>query len=464
MRRIKEKLYMGTFILAAFCLAGCSAGDEGSSGKKEAEQKKESSADVGQFAAEAGSIWNESWGVKRTDGEGTIHVDLMAHVEVPGLRQMSTVEVQTYACSERNKRKMAETIFDSHVSLYDEKHLPKFEIQERIDAWSKAESEEQKAVRELEGENGSQAGFDLHKENLREAREMAAKYERLLKKAPEDFTLAEGNFTGNDYIGKRDGIQYRLSFDPDGAGGFASINIFAQDGEVYPDGLKGEEDPSYMEYSYISQADDNRCSLEKEEAEKAARQFLQKLGFTDLLLAKETVLEWRDPEAQINAQSDAAFVDGWRFIFSPGTEGAPFSDYADFAGLSGVIVNGESILADCSITVAVTDHGVIRAKLCNPVTVISSVPGVKLLPLKDIKNVIRKELGVFLEGRERSSGSYSHLELGYYRLSDPEHGDRHTYLPVWGLWSGNEGLFSTFLVNAVDGSVIDLYPEWSPRQ
>ena len=29
-----------------------------------------------------------------------------------------------------------------------------------------------------------------------------------------------------------------------GRGGFESINIFAQDAEVYPDGAKGEEDPS----------------------------------------------------------------------------------------------------------------------------------------------------------------------------------------------------------------------------
>ncbi len=458
MMRTKGKIFMGTLILAAFCLAGCSSGEEGGSGKREETQKKESSADLKQFTDEIGSIWNESWEAKRSDGEGTINVNLKAHIEVPKLKQMSSVEVQTYACSEQNKRKMAETVFDSWVDLYDEKHLPKFEIRERIDAWRKVESSEQKAVRKLEGEKGSQVGFDLHKENLREAREMVAKYERLLKKAPEDYTPAEGNFTGNEYIGKRDGIRYRMSFEPDGAGGFESINIFAQDAEVYPDGAKGEEDPSYMEYTFITQADENQCSIEKGDAEKAARQFLQKIGFTDLLLAEETVLEWRDPEAPVNAGSDATFVDGWQFVFSPGAEDAAFSDYEDFAGLSGVTVSGRSLQPDCRITVDVTDHGVIRAKLCSPATVISSVPGVKLLPLEDIKNVIRKELAVFLEKRRAGSESYDHLELGYYPVSDPERWDRHTYLPVWSLWS--ENVFCTFLVNAVDGSVIDFLPEW----
>ena len=226
MMRTKGKIFMGTLILAAFCLAGCSSGEEGGSGKREETQKKESSADLKQFTDEIGSIWNESWEAKRSDGEGTINVNLKAHIEVPKLKQMSSVEVQTYACSEQNKRKMAETVFDSWVDLYDEKHLPKFEIRERIDAWRKVESSEQKAVRKLEGEKGSQVGFDLHKENLREAREMVAKYERLLKKAPEDYTPAEGNFTGNEYIGKRDGIRYRMSFEPDGAGGGLRVSIY----------------------------------------------------------------------------------------------------------------------------------------------------------------------------------------------------------------------------------------------
>ena len=280
----------------------------------------------------------------------------------------------------------------------------------------------------------------------------------------------EGDYKGDDYIGKRDGVQYRLVFDTYEAGAFQDIDLFPYHQEdVYPDELKGEMNPD-ASGDDIKLESENKCKVTKAEAEKTAREFLQNAGFTDLILAEEQTLKWTwgKTEAELNTNS---LIDGWYFTFSPGVEDAPFSDYADFYDYTGgvgmsetEIVSDERFSSNCSITVSVTDKGVIEAKIGNPIIFISSTPGVKLLPLEDIKKIIRDGIGEFAEfnheTREVSCMNFNRLTLGYYRASDPEHKDMYTYVPVWRLWS-NSGNALSFVVNAMDGSVMK---DWTEKR
>jgi len=120
--------------VTAACLWACSAADDSGPENQKERAGRESSADLGQFAGEKGSIWNDTWSA-RTTGGASVQVNLMAFIEIPAHKQMSTVEVQRYDFTEENKRKAAEGIFGGEVYLNDEKHLPKPEIRELLDTW-----------------------------------------------------------------------------------------------------------------------------------------------------------------------------------------------------------------------------------------------------------------------------------------------------------------------------------------
>ena len=76
----------------------------------------------------------------------------------------------------------------------------------------------------------------------------------------------------------------------------------------------------------------------------------------------------------------------------------------------------------------------------------------------------RDEIGEFAEfnyaSNKVSNMKFNRLTLGYYRLPDPEHKDLYTYVPAWRLWS-NSGDASSFVVNAMDGSVVN---DWTEKR
>ncbi len=450
------------------CLWACSAGDDSGSEEREGRAGRESSAGLGQFAEEKGSIWDDTWTAKTASGD-SVQVNLTAFVEVPDLEQMSTVEVQRYEFNEENKRKAAEGIF-GEVFLNDEKHLPVQEIRELLDTWLDIERAQQKALEELKQEEGKEGEIKDLESDLKTDRATVKRYERLLKKAPDDFVRAEADFSGKEYTGTREGVRYRLDFVTEKEGAFERICMEPYEIEdIYPGRLKGKGESYYCIGGDIKLESANQCHMGKEEAEKTARQFLQKAGFGGLILTGEETLQWIDGGERNNRNRDSMLVDGWHFTFSPGAEDVPLNDYVDFFDYSGGITESDTMIywdkrfsPDCSISIDVTDRGVIQANLANPVTVISSVPGVKLLPLADIKNVIRNDIGKFSGLNQKKkripSASYNRLTLGYYRVSDPGHDNLYTYLPAWRLWS-NKNDSPSFVVNAMDGSVIDDWEE-----
>lgn len=239
---------------------------------------------------------------------------------------------------------------------------------------------------------------------------------------------------------------------------------------MYPEEIKEEKDPN-SEGGDIKLESENKCKVTKAEAEKTARDFLQKAGFTDLILAKEQTLDWFWGETDMEMNTNS-LINGWCFTFSPGAEDAPFSDYVEFYDyLQGTdMIDSETTLSDerfspdCSITVSVTDKGIIGATIRNPIVFISSTTGVKLLLLEDVKKIIRDGIGEFAEFNHElikvSSMKFNRLTLGYYRVSDPEHEDQYTYVPAWRLWN-NSNFNLSFVVNAMDGSVVE---DWTEKR
>ena len=150
-------------------LSACS-GEETKTDTSKKEQKKESSADLSQFADDEGDMWTDSWSTDTASGV-SVNISTRALVELPKVKQMSTVEVQRYTFNEENKKKIAEAIFGGEVYYYDEEHLPKAEIQELLDTWQENEEISEKAIQELKGQEGKEKDLSDMEEELKEERD-----------------------------------------------------------------------------------------------------------------------------------------------------------------------------------------------------------------------------------------------------------------------------------------------------
>lgn len=276
--------------------------------------------------------------------------------------------------------------------------------------------------------------------------------------------------TKKKYQGTRDGIGYELEIDADDKG--SSIFFSSLDGkDVYPERIKGKGDTYYYYPVTAEREAENECRLTEEEADKTARAFLQKIGFSDLIQTKAELLQWEEVETDENGKQVSTesrgenFIDGWNFTYGQGVDGAAFGDFV----VHGEPVHGdheevtsEGYSDDCSMHVAVTDRGVIQAGFYSPIEILSVTPGVKLLPLDEIKKIMKSEIKQLAEfnctKRKKYTMKFEFLELIYYRVTDPENVNQFTYIPAWRL-RDHKGYEPPFVVNAMDGSVVDDWEE-----
>lgn len=409
----KKMILLMAVTLGIFCLSACSEKDRGED-TGDTGQKQESSADVSQFSDIDGTTWQDSW-VEKTASGIAVNVDVNVYTTIPDLKRMSVVEVEKYKFNKKNKKEVLEGIFGKEIWYYEADKLPGF------------------------------------------------------------VKLKENDYKGNQYLGERDGIRFQFTFDTSHEyGENASISMTAYDmKEVAPAAMK--------ECAYLGPQPDfgggaqksgarveNQCKISKEEAEKEAEDFLQKAGFPDLVKTGEGALMWDGMKE--NGESVERVSDGWYFNYSQGAEGAAFTDSGYESG--GVVMveqdsGDEAADSDsyyhgysmkCSARVCVTDKGVVDASWDNPIRILSSVPGVKLLPFEAIKKSIRNQMTEYVEYcyqyRNKKTVIFSNMELVYRRVPDPEDEDKFTYVPAWRL--RNPGAFRdvVYFVNAVDGSLI----------
>lgn len=391
MGKRKIVLLMVMIMTGIFVMSACSNGEDGGTRKKESGQKKESSADLSQFAEAKGETWQESWSEETASGS-TVRVNVLAETVVPDLKQMSTVEVRPYEFNEENRKKLADTLFDS--------------------GW-------------------------------------------------------EG--TEKKYRGTRDGIEYEMEADVDDKG--SSIFFSAKEvKDIYPERIKGKGDFYYCPME-AEEGSENECKLTMEEADKMARAFLQKTGFSDLIQTDAKVLQWEEFATDENGEAlnlgrpAERFNDGWYFTYGQGVDGVAFRDFV--VAREPVHGDNEEVTSEgyseaCFISVCITDRGVIAVDFGSLLEIQSVTPGVKLLPLDEIKKIMKSEMKQLAEfnvtKRKKYTMKFEFLELIYYRVTDPENANQFTYIPAWRL-RDHMGYEPPFVVNAMDGSVVDDWEE-----
>lgn len=445
-----------------FALSSCT--DRETAPPDQPSRTEEKDGVLSQFAEDDGTIWNESW-MEETASGYSIGVDIDAVINVPEISRMSTVEVRKYDFSSENKRKLAETVFDGEIYYGDTERMPRSELRKLLDKdrtelqYRKEELQEE--MDEPDGEDGSDSYATDLKKRIDELGDEIENYEKMLDKASESYTkLKENDYQGERFVGEREGILFCLDFTGH------SIQITPIENEsVCPDKIKGSDGD--VSYSAVNRKDStNECGINREEAEECARNFIQKMGFSEMLLKEDKDLEWDVWDASKEENIHEGYIYGWMFCFSVGVDGVAFDSFG-VEGADTYFIGEEEYQAekkyslDCTMNLYVTDLGVIGATYYNPIEVQTVIPGVKLLPLKDIKEIVKNNLAEFGEfyldkvGRRQGKIRFTNVELVYYRLSDPNNKDYFTYIPAWRLRrNGSDDQQLYYIVNAMDGSVI----------
>lgn len=469
--RLKKRIMIILMLsLVLLTLPAC-GGSEKDVSDRTSEQGEEKGELLSQFAEDDGATWKESWEEKTADGDSIV-VEIAASIVIPRIPRMSTVEVRKYDFNSENKKKVAEAVLGDEIYYGDIDKLPRSELEKLLEQEREALQESNESWQEIleEGNLYESADYETYKasvkKDLEDQKSRVEKYEEMVRKAPDEYvTIRENDFQGERYIGKRDDIQYCLDFSDH------SINFSPLEQEdVYPDRAKGFD--GYVSYRFGEQEGlKNECNRQKKEAEELARDFMQKMGFAELVLKEAKDLVW-DLSRKGNPGGNECFADGWKFSFAAGADGVAFDSFGT-EGDSVYRVGNEEYPAKknyplgCSMEIYVTDRGVIEAGYYSPIEIQSVTPGVKLLPLKDIKEIVRSSMGeyaqFYIDKGKKLVGAirFTYMELVYYRLDDPDDKNKFTYIPAWRLRrSGDQQLY--YIVNAIDGSVIrDWESTWS---
>ena len=234
----------------------------------------------------------------------------------------------------------------------------------------------------------------------------------------------------------------------------------------------------------------NTCKISEDEARAEAEEFLARLDLSGQTLIESEPLIWRLTEEPENSDAlPKGAAHGYHFCYRPGAAGVDFSSFGDEQDYYWELYNfdkgyyQEDDSFNCShyyvdypmnngITLDVTEQGVIQASISAPLKILSETKNVNLLPLKNVKEIMKESMEDFMNQYfERAKKmryknwdhvvrhSFDKLELAYFRIPKEEGNNVFSYVPVWRLMNDSGGASPTMIlmVNAIDGTVIDLW-------
>lgn len=289
-------------------------------------------------------------------------------------------------------------------------------------------------------------------------------FDKQLKSAPEDYVVSSaGNFSKDNYWGKLGKLEYILDFYSQPATEDISkssiISLSLRDeAKVCPKELKNSESVTHSGVALNENAD-NACKLTQAEAQKKADEFMEKTGFSDMICSSVQALEWSEEQTQ-DSQKKKSVLDGYFFAYEPGVGKLAFSsfgtEYTDYANIT---QQKPAFSLMPSVYLSVTDEGVISASWGNMVTTTSVKEKVELLPFDKIKEVVKSKMTEYIKSNGKELGNsitMNRMELVYFRVKDESGEGQYTYVPAWRLKGYGDFIF---LVNAMDGSMIDAQAE-----
>lgn len=191
-----------------------------------------------------------------------------------------------------------------------------------------------------------------------------------------------------------------------------------------------------------------------EDARELAEQLLNDLGYPLMVPTLSEDLYWHGN----GYEGETIILDGYVFTYQLGIGNVFFQGVLDDDVLDYQADEGEELYSCRSeVRIWVTDKGIVKVNIYNPVEIVSTTEHVELLALENIEGVLRNEI------KERpdeygikhlvKANKFTVLELNYMRMKDLEQDGFYSYVPVWCLRNLSVSDAKLY-INAIDGSMV----------
>lgn len=424
-------------LLLALGMTGC--------GRQEVEYEEENiktEADTGGKAEFADTVenlqiqdtnnrWKETI---ETEGEP---VDVSAELEIDLQGVLSTLEVTEHYFSADEKQQLLEYFFDPESIRIDRDTYPTKELlQEKLELYKNTfkEAQDNQLVSTGEEETKMISNEEKRLTNLISG---APAYEEVPEQA--------AGYDENHYKGTRDGAEYSLSFDINQDENRSGWTLQAKD---YSSFLVSGEAVTGCRKEYVTEYE-NLCKMTKEEAVNYAEKILNELGLPNL---KQN----SDPKYLIwNLENGEKECNGYYLQYGLDINGnvMPDSFFAEGVKRGGCFDADRDVRSydETCVTFMINDKGLIHMEY-NGIISAGECSSIKLLSYERIKDCFREIL------KKENSGDkdWEQLILTYARLSYPDKPDTYVYVPVWILNNGTSEITNNIMINAIDGTRIDM--------
>jgi hypothetical protein len=311
--------------------------------------------------------------------------------------------------------------------------------------------------------------------------DLVEKYEDMLEAAPEGRT-ATADYSEYNFIAEKNGVNFTLKFiDSSVAAEDEYISALLYDptrytymrlapenyGELCPDSVKNEEGEITCYAASEDMTDENICSITQEDAELTAEQFVNSLGFSGYEVTKTLPLAWYN---YVSEDEVLTAIDGYSVSLEPMVDGISLSEdeysydlcfaYDDSGDGTHYGTNYD---VNSDIMVFVTDDGVVGMFTENLFTITDITENVPVISLDNVKDImedaLKNDYDTYVQYQTGHSVKFKNLTLKYFRLKDDTSDDAYSFVPVWQLSDSKVDMQYCVVVNAIDGSVIDVGKE-----
>lgn len=443
---MKKRLVAGILIVCSLSilLCGCQKSDVDYDMDT---QEESTTQETSPLTLESMENWTEAFMVSENE-----NVSINATVRIPDVEQMSVTELQNIAFSEEYKKKVIQQLYGTlEVYSNEEKDWTKDRWQTLINITERSLKTEENLL-SVSTQNNDEAGIKSCKNEIERLQKELQECTEKMNKAPETVE-AVSDFSGDNYVGTYNGMNYELSFYEDKNNSF-SFEIEDR-AIVGPEDIKDCGTLMFAGFSPDNAPGENLCTITEDEAKELAEAVMRTVGWTEFVWQETKVIVWGgDDGIETNI-----FTDGYCFTCQKGVDDFVFGEFDTGYEMLG---EKEYLYAETA-NIFVNDHGIISIEVENPVNFVQETEKVSLLSLDTIKGVIKKELNEHPDKYLSGDTTYfSELELNYVRINDKSRQGYYSYVPAWRLCnkvgSGDNREVSGYpvMVNAMDGSVIYL--------
>ena len=402
-------------------------------------------------------------------------------IEIPDASTMSVMYCDKVDGGADFKKNILESCFDTDKGIYieDHKHVYKDDLDLQIEEYER-------------GYDAAMAAGDT---------ERASSYSDALAEYRSDAqNVVSGRTPLTDYndidirsdiVGYRGDELYSFSFTGDNSSSFgvdADMDVYPQQ-RLYS--LRPiEDDLGVMDVTFYDSGDeetgvDNKSEMTAEEAQAVAYDYFDSIGLSDVKLSSCTDMFWcyYDYKNDIIAEEADGYVISMNRTVNGVELYSPYLlniDYFDTSGDIGYLVTNENF------KVYVYDGQVVRANITTGLEKKDEENNVSLLSWDEILEAAKTAIPEYYGNLDRKTGyldiTFDEVKLTYYRVKDTatdENGKGivkgYKIIPAWAfictdagengdatfIGSGDKDMypFQLVIINAMDGSVVDLTQE-----